>query len=141
MISIFNKLYPQVIIKLNKKIEEAFVFGSMDDLEEVIGNIIENACKYGRNQIEVEVKIIKENSLQLIISDDGSGLSQEQMNKVFARGFRIDEQKPGTGLGLNIVKDIVETYMKGQVDLQKSKRLGGLEVTIFLPLSMSQKVF
>ena len=141
MISIFNKLYPQVKIKLNKKIEEAFVFGSMDDLEEVIGNIIENACKYGRNQIEVEVKIIKENSLQLIISDDGSGLSQEQMNKVFARGFRIDEQKPGTGLGLNIVKDIVETYMKGQVDLQKSKRLGGLEVTIFLPLSMSQKVF
>ena len=141
MISIFNKLYPQVKIKLNKKIEEAFVFGSMDDLEEVIGNIIENACKYGRNQIEVEVKIIKENSLQLIISDDGSGLSQEQMNKVFARGFRIDEQKPGTGLGLNIVKVIVETYMKGQVDLQKSKRLGGLEVTIFLPLSMSQKVF
>ncbi len=141
MISIFNKLYPEVKIKLNKKIEEAFVFGSMDDLEEVIGNIIENACKYGRNQIEVEVKIIEENSLQLIISDDGSGLSQEQMNKVFARGFRIDEQKPGTGLGLNIVKDIVETYMKGQVDLQKSKRLGGLEVTIFLPLSMSQKVF
>ena len=140
MISIFNKLYPEVTIKLNKKIEEAFVFGSMDDLEEVIGNIIENACKYGRNRIEVEVKIINENSLQLVISDDGSGLSQEQMNKVFARGFRIDEQKPGTGLGLNIVKDIVETYMKGQVDLQKSKRLGGLEVTIFLPLSMSQKV-
>ncbi len=140
MISIFNKLYPEVTIKLNKKIEEAFVFGSMDDLEEVIGNIIENACKYGRNRIEVEVKITNENSLQLVISDDGSGLSQEQMNKVFARGFRIDEQKPGTGLGLNIVKDIVETYMKGQVDLQKSKRLGGLEVTIFLPLSMSQKV-
>ena len=41
------------------------------------------------------MKIIEENSLQLIISDDGSGLSQEQMNKVFARGFRIDEQKPG----------------------------------------------
>ena len=59
MISIFNKLYPEVTIKLNKKIEEAFVFGSMDDLEEVIGNIIENACKYGRNRIEVEVKIIE----------------------------------------------------------------------------------
>ena len=108
-------------------------------LRKSIGNIIENACKYGRNRIEVEVKITNENSLQLVISDDGSGLSQEQMNKVFARGFRIDEQKPGS-LGLNIVKDIVETYMKGQVDLQKSKRLGGLEVTIFLPLSMSQKV-
>ena len=53
----------------------------MDDLEEVIGNIIENACKYGRNRIEVEVKITNENSLQLVISDDGSGPSQEQMNK------------------------------------------------------------
>ena len=75
MISIFNKLYPEVTIKLNKKIEEAFVFGSMDDLEEVIGNIIENACKYGRNRIEVEVKITNENSLQLVISDDGAVVS------------------------------------------------------------------
>ena len=57
------------------------------------------------------------------------------MNKVFARGFRLDEQKPGTGLGLNIVKDIVETYMKGKISLNKSKKYGGLEVNIFLPLS------
>ncbi len=139
MISIFKKLYPEVKINLDESIQEAFVFGSMDDLEEVIGNIIENACKYGKKKIEVEIKISDESNLQLIILDDGSGLSQEQMNKVFARGFRIDEQKPGTGLGLNIVKDIVETYMKGKVTLGKSK-LGGLEVNILLPLSMTEKV-
>ena len=139
MISIFKKLYPDVQINLDESVQEAFVFGSMDDLEEVIGNIIENACKYGKNKIEVEIRISEKNNLELVISDDGLGLSQEQMNKVFARGFRIDEQKPGTGLGLNIVKDIVETYMKGKVTLSKSK-LGGLEVNILLPLSMPQKI-
>ena len=139
MISIFKKLYPEVQINLDESGQEAFVFGSMDDLEEVIGNIIENACKYGKNKIEVEIRISEKNNLQLVISDDGLGLSQEQMNKVFARGFRIDEQKPGTGLGLNIVKDIVETYMKGKVTLSKSK-FGGLEVNILLPLSMPQKI-
>ena len=61
------------------------------------------------------------------------GLSLQQMNKVFARGFRLDEQKPGTGLGLNIVKDIIETYMKGNVELKKSENLGGLEVNISIP--------
>ena len=119
---------------MKKKVREAFVFGSMDDVEEVIGNIIENACKYGNKKIKIEILTLDENQLKLIISDDGSGLSVEEMNKVFARGFRLDEQKPGTGLGLNIVKDIVETYMKGSVSLKKSEKLGGLEVNIILPM-------
>ena len=76
----------------------------------------------------------------LVVSDDGPGLSLQQMNKVFARGFRLDEQKPGTGLGLNIVKDIIETYMKGNVELKKSNNLGGLEVNISIPLSRSYQV-
>ena len=112
----------------------------MDDLEEVIGNIIENACKYGKRKIIVEIKDLEDNFLEVSISDDGRGLSLEQMKQVFARGFRIDEQKPGTGLGLNIVKDIVETYMKGNVSLKKSNKLGGLEVVINLPFTLHQKI-
>ena len=135
MIKIFNKLYPNIEITLSHKINEALVFGSMDDMEEVIGNVIENACKYGNKKIIVEIQTYKENDIKLIFSDDGRGLSNEEMNKVFARGFRLDEQKPGTGLGLNIVKDIVETYMKGKVSLNKSQKYGGLEVNILLPLS------
>ena len=140
MILIFKKLYPPVEILLRQKITEAFVFCSMDDLEEVIGNIIENACKYGKRKIIVEIKDLEDNFLEVSISDDGRGLSLEQMKQVFARGFRIDEQKPGTGLGLNIVKDIVETYMKGNVSLKKSNKLGGLEVVINLPFTLHQKI-
>ena len=139
MISIFKKLYPNIDILLNSKISEAYVFGGMDDMEEVIGNVIENGCKYGKKRITIEVKILKDKELELIIGDDGLGLSVEEMNKVFARGFRLDEQKPGTGLGLNIVKDIVETYMKGKVNLRKSKKLGGLEVSIILLLSTAHQ--
>lgn len=135
MIKIFNKLYPNIQIHLIYQIKEALVFGSMDDMEEVIGNIIENACKYGNKKIIIEILTFKENEIKLKVSDDGPGLSTEEMNKVFARGFRLDEQKPGTGLGLNIVKDIVETYMKGKISLNQSRKHGGLEVNIFLPLS------
>ena len=67
-------------------------------------------------------------------SDDGPGLPNEEMKKVFARGFRLDEQTPGSGLGLNIVKDIIEIY-KGKIWLEKSNDLGGLEVNIKLPIS------
>ena len=135
MLNIFDKLYPNKKITLNHSIKSAFIFSSLEDMEEVIGNLIENACKYGNSKIFIEIRNINEEELIFIVSDDGIGLPIEEMNKVFARGFRLDEQKPGTGLGLNIVKDIVETYYKGEVKLRKSEKLGGLEVRIKLPLS------
>ena len=135
MLNIFDKLYPNRRITLNHSIKSAFIFSSLEDMEEVIGNLIENACKYGNSKIFIEIRNINEEELIFIVSDDGIGLPIEEMNKVFARGFRLDEQKPGTGLGLNIVKDIVETYYKGEVKLRKSEKLGGLEVRIKLPLS------
>ena len=61
--------------------------------------------------------------MELKISDDGGFITRTN-EKGFARGFRLDEQKPGTGLGLNIVKDIVETYMKGGVSLRNQKNWG-----------------
>ena len=59
----------------------------------------------------------------------------EQKNKVFARGFRVDEQTPGSGVGLNIVKDILEIY-KGEIWLEKSSLLKGLKVNVGLPVSL-----
>ena len=134
MIKIFNKLYPNVTIKLTEKSSNLFVYSSLEDMEEVIGNLLENSCKWTSKLIKININKFSENEIKFVIEDDGPGLVEEQLTNVFARGFRLDEQKPGTGLGLNIVKDIVETY-KGKVWLSRSKNLGGLKVNVLLPMS------
>ena len=134
MIKIFNKLYPNVTIKLTEKSSNLFVYSSLEDMEEVIGNLLENSCKWTSKLIKININKFSENEIKFVIEDDGPGLAEEQLTNVFARGFRLDEQKPGTGLGLNIVKDIVETY-KGKVWLTRSKNLGGLKVNVLLPMS------
>ena len=72
------------------------------------------------------MKTYGKNEVKILIEDDGPGLEKEQKKQVFTRGFRVDEQTPGSGLGLNIVKDIVEIY-KGKIWLEKSSSLGGLK--------------
>jgi len=134
MIGIFLKLYPSKDIQMSSNLEKGYVLSSFEDMEEVIGNIVENSCKWAGKRVLLEIKESNENNIHMVFSDDGPGLPQDKMKKVFGRGFRLDEQTPGTGLGLNIVKDIVETS-KGKVWLTKSSELGGLEVNIKLPLS------
>lgn len=134
MVGIFLKLYPSKDIQMSTILEKGYVLSSFEDMEEVIGNIVENSCKWANKRVLLEIKQSDENNIHMVFSDDGPGLPQDKMKKVFARGFRLDEQTPGTGLGLNIVKDIVETS-KGKVWLTKSPELGGLEVNIKLPLS------
>ena len=135
MINIFNKIYPDIKFDFPESFEEFYVFGSLEDMEEVIGNILENGCKYGKKKIKISIIKISDVEIKIEISDDGPGLPPKKMNEVFARGFRLDEQTPGTGLGLNIVKDIIEVY-KGKVWLEKSRDLGGLQVNIRLPISI-----
>ena len=135
MINIFNKIYPDIKFDFPESFEEFYVFGSLEDMEEVIGNILENGCKYGKKKIKVSIIKISDVEIKIEISDDGPGLPPKKMSEVFARGFRLDEQTPGTGLGLNIVKDIIEVY-KGKVWLEKSRDLGGLQVNIRLPISI-----
>ena len=135
MINIFNKIYPNINFDFPENFQEFFVFGSLEDMEEVVGNVLENGCKYGKKRIKISIIKLSDVEIKLEISDDGEGLPAKQMNEVFGRGFRLDEQKPGTGLGLNIVKDIIELY-KGKVWLEKSKKLGGLQVNIRLPISI-----
>ena len=135
MINIFNKIYPDIKFDYPESFKEFYVFGSLEDMEEVIGNILENGCKFGKKKIKISVIKISDVEIKIEISDDGPGLPPKKMNEVFARGFRLDEQTPGTGLGLNIVKDIIEVY-KGKVWLEKSRDLGGLQVNIRLPISI-----
>ena len=134
MVLIFQKLYPNKKIELNRGFKEFFIYGSLEDMEELIGNLVENACKWGREKVNIKFENYGKNEVKILIEDDGPGLDKEQKNQVFTRGFRVDEQTPGSGLGLNIVKDIVEIY-KGKIWLEKSSSLGGLKVNVILPVS------
>jgi len=108
--------------------------GDEADLEEVVGNLLDNACKWSNGQVVVRVSAEqgdKGTQILIRIDDNGPGLSDEDAQKVLRRGVRLDEKTPGTGLGLDIVKELVDVY-GGVLDLKRSQ-LGGLLVELRLP--------
>ncbi|HYB11749.1 MAG TPA: ATP-binding protein [Alphaproteobacteria bacterium] len=104
--------------------------GERQDLEEILGNVMDNGCKWARKRVVVKLARADQRAV-VDVEDDGPGLSPEERAQVFERGKRLDEAVPGTGLGLAIVRDIAELY-GGSVSLG-SASLGGLRVTLVLP--------
>ena len=129
------------------QIEECQTFkfrGEEQDLEEVVGNLLDNACKWANVEIKLTVTIVSRRDLPsglaahgdngwfcVTIEDDGPGMSSEQISKALKRGNRLDESKSGSGLGLSIVEEIVSLY-QGKLTLDQSD-LGGLKATLLLP--------
>jgi signal transduction histidine kinase len=105
------------------------------DLDEMLGNLIENAAKYGGGSVFVTVEDAGD-FVEMVIEDDGQGIPESERERLFDRGARLDTGKPGTGLGLAIVRDVVEIY-GGNVALEKSEDLGGLLVRLRLPKAIS----
>jgi signal transduction histidine kinase len=106
--------------------------GERQDFEEMVGNLLDNACKWARSQVKAEAR--RENAtarFTVIVDDDGPGLSQAERARVGKRGQRLDESKPGSGLGLSIVADLAHLY-KGHFDLEPSPE-GGLRARLELP--------
>jgi signal transduction histidine kinase len=101
------------------------------DLDEMLGNLIENAAKYGGGSVFVTV-MAQAGYVEFLVEDDGPGIPQEERVRIFDRGVRLDTGKPGTGLGLAIVRDVAEIY-EGTVSLEESEDLGGLMVRLRLP--------
>ena len=101
------------------------------DLDEMLGNLIENAAKYGGGSVFVTVSK-HSGFVEFLIEDDGVGIPEEQRIRIFDRGVRLDSGKPGTGLGMAIVRDVAEIY-EGTVSLEESEDLGGLLVRLRLP--------
>ena len=104
--------------------------GERQDLEEMSGNLIDNACKWADSRVRV-VALAKGNAFQLLVEDDGPGLTEEERSLVGERGERLDESVPGTGLGLAIVRDIAKLY-GGSLELGSSE-LKGLRAELILP--------
>ncbi|MEN5093649.1 sensor histidine kinase [Pseudomonas protegens] len=101
-----------------------------EDLLELLGNLLDNACKWADAQVRLSVEE-RATGFFLAVDDDGPGIPQERRSEVFSRGARLDEQTDGHGLGLGIVRDIVEAW-GATLSLEESA-LGGLRVEIALP--------
>ena len=102
------------------------------DLDEMLGNLVENAAKYGGGRVFVTVEP-KKKMVDILIEDDGPGIPKEKRGELFKRGARLDTTgKPGTGLGLAIVRDVAEIY-GGSIHLEESEDLGGLLARLSLP--------
>ena len=104
--------------------------GERQDLEEMLGNLLDNACKWSNGRVRLAAARA-DGRLRLTIDDDGPGLAPALREQVLERGARLDETKPGSGLGLAIVRDIARLY-GGEVELESSP-LGGLRAALDLP--------
>lgn len=123
-------LYPDVRLDAAGD-KEVIVRVERQDLDELIGNLLENAAKYGGGSVFVTIG--REGDMaEIVIEDDGAGISPADRDRVVDRGVRLDSGKPGTGLGLAIVRDVAEIY-GGGIALEESEDLGGLLVRLRLP--------
>jgi signal transduction histidine kinase len=106
--------------------------GERPDLEEMIGNLVDNACKWATSRVAVEVVSEKSGQvLRIAVDDDGRGLSRSEREQVSHRGQRLDETKPGSGLGLSIVVELAHLY-GGKLELGAAP-IGGLRAELTLP--------
>ncbi|WP_448500893.1 ATP-binding protein [Sphingomonas sp.] len=103
------------------------------DLDDLLGNLVENAAKYGGGSVFVTARA-EAGFVEILVEDDGAGIPEADRVRIFDRGVRLDSGKPGTGLGLAIVRDVAEIY-EGTVSLEESEDLGGLLVRLRLPMA------
>jgi signal transduction histidine kinase len=128
-----ERLYADVTVDIAGN-REAAVRVERQDLDEMLGNLVENAAKYGRGRVFVTVEQVADIGVEIMVEDDGPGIPVEQRETIFARGARLDTEKPGTGLGLAIVRDVAEIY-GGSIRLEASEDLGGLLARLTLPIA------
>jgi signal transduction histidine kinase len=127
-----SRLYAHVRFDLDGS-KTAQVAMERQDLDEILGNLIENAAKYGGGSVFVTIDAEPDAARCAIwVEDDGMGIPESRRSGLFTRGARLDTNKPGTGLGLAIVRDVAEIY-GGAVELDESEDLGGLLVKLILP--------
>ncbi len=136
LVRTFAKIYRDRAVTFRAAVAPAARFrGERQDLEEMIGNLVDNAGKWAKGEVEIRIEPVKERGgsagIAVMVEDDGPGLTAEDCALATRRGRRLDETKPGSGLGLSIVTDLARVY-GGSLTLDRS-RLGGLRATLLLP--------
>lgn len=127
-----ERMFGERGMEIDWRASEDLVFqGERQDLMEIIGNVLENACKYGGDRVRAVAGAGGPGRLMLVVEDNGPGLPAARRQDVLKRGAKLDESAPGSGLGLSIVDDLARAY-GGAVSLADSP-LGGLKVSVELP--------
>jgi signal transduction histidine kinase len=133
MVRVISKLNAGIDLTFTPTAAEVVFAGEGEDLEEIVGNLLENAMKWARGRVAVSVAPVVGEShamFAIAIEDDGPGIPDEKAREALQRGKRLDESKPGTGLGLAIVYDLVREY-GGTIELGRAS-LGGLKAVVLL---------
>ena len=138
LVRVMSRLHDERGIKLISDVPDGARFrGEQQDFEEIVGNLVDNACKWARTKVAVTARYRAPDGdddpglLELRIDDDGPGLTEAEIAEATTRGHRLDETKPGSGLGLSIVSDLIALY-RGKLSLDRA-RMGGLCARVELP--------
>ena len=123
-----EKVYLHKAIRILVESSEGTFFGDERDLMEVMGNVIDNGCKYGKSVVKVSIIESDVGVLTITVEDDGPGIPLANRDRILSRGMRLDSQEAGQGIGLAVVKEIVERYA-GSLEIQGSD-LGGAKVNM-----------
>lgn len=137
LVRTLEKIYEEKKLRFTVSCPPGLRFqGEQQDLEEILGNLLDNACKWAKGEVQVSLHVLPDvrgetRRFAVNIEDDGPGLPPEKRAQLGQRGFRLDETKPGSGLGLSIVADLVQSY-QGAFSLDTG-RWQGLLARLILP--------
>ena len=130
LLEVLKQIYQERQLTIEASIDrERSPFGDREDILELLGNLLDNACKWAQSRVVCHLSGV--NRLEIVVEDDGRGLAQEEITRLTQRGSRLDENIEGHGLGLAIVYEVVQLY-NGRIDFDRSTELGGLRVTVIL---------
>lgn len=133
LVRVMEKIHGRTQIQVTATPQQGMYFrGEQSDLEEMVGNLLDNACKWAAGDVTIAVEqTVGADKLLIVIEDDGPGLTDEEIETALQRGRRLDEQTPGSGLGLDIVREMADIY-GARLTLSRA-RLGGLRAQLELP--------
>ncbi len=130
LITAISRVYQDKHMKIESRVEDCQFFGDERDFMELLGNVVDNACKYGKEKVLLEVGQDQAGGLLITVEDDGEGIAINDKEKVLQRGERLDTREAGQGIGLAVVNEIV-TRHHGTIELGDSS-MGGARVVIHL---------
>jgi signal transduction histidine kinase len=135
LVEMLEKLHPHKSIMVDVAAAERTLPYDREDMLELLGNLLDNACKWAKR--EVHMSVACDHALSVVIEDDGPGVGDAELSRLARRGARLDTDREGHGLGLAIVKDIV-SYYHGRIEFGRSAKYGGFRVVLQLPLVAKQ---